>query len=51
MSNDKPQSKCSKRGFIFYMLLLTGLMILLLLVACEPVNIKTITKLEVINHA
>ena len=37
MSNDK-------RGFRFYMLLLAGLLILLLLTACEPVNIKTITK-------
>ncbi len=47
MNNDNQQSK---RGFIFYMVLMVGLF-MLLLTACEPVNIKTITKLEVTNNA
>tara|TARA_R100000935_G_scaffold14074_1_gene28354 strand:+ start:3803 stop:3958 length:156 start_codon:yes stop_codon:yes gene_type:complete len=51
MSNDKPQTKRDKLGFIFYMLLLAGLMILLLLAACEPINVKTLIKLKVTNHA
>ena len=41
----------SKRGFMFYMLLIAGVLMLLLLAACEPVNIKTITKSKVTNHA
>lgn len=48
MSNDNQQPK---RGFIFYMLLMASLFMLLLLAACEPVSVKTLIKLEVINHA
>ena len=49
--SDTQNPKQSKRGFIFYMLLIAGVLMLLLLASCQPVNVQTITKSKVNNHA
>ena len=46
--SDKQQPK---RSLIGFMSVIACLIMLLLITSCQPVNVQTLTKLEVINHA
>jgi len=41
--SDTQQPKQNKRGFIFYMLIITGLFMLLLLASCQPTQTQGVT--------
>jgi hypothetical protein len=45
------QPKRNKRNPIGFLSIMACLLILLLIASCQPVNVQTLTKLKVTNHA
>ena len=45
------QPKQSKRSLIGFMSIMACLLMLLLIASCQPVNVQTLTKSKVTNHA
>ncbi len=50
MTNDN-KNKRGNRGFIAFISVIACLFMLLLIASCQPINVQTLTKLEVTNHA
>ena len=48
---DSQQPKQSQHSFIGFLSIMACLLMLLLIASCQPVNVQTLTKLKVTNHA